>query len=83
LAQRIAAFRPQLRSTPEALDAARFLLLMPPLRLAPRPPYGALAAAASVAMLPRPANVPAQRITGSAKILDRFVTMPVFIYERA
>ena len=57
LAQRINAFRPELRSTPEARDAARFLLLTPPLPLAARAPYGALAATA-VAMLPAWARIP-------------------------
>jgi uncharacterized protein (DUF2236 family) len=57
LSQRINAFRPELRSTPEARDAARFLLLTPPLPLAARAPYGALAATA-VAMLPAWARIP-------------------------
>jgi uncharacterized protein (DUF2236 family) len=57
LAQRINAFRPELRSTPQARDAARFLLLTPPLPLAARAPYGALAATA-VAMLPAWARIP-------------------------
>jgi uncharacterized protein (DUF2236 family) len=57
LAQRISAFRPELRSTPEARDAARFLLLTPPLPLAARAPYSALAATA-VAMLPAWARIP-------------------------
>ncbi len=57
LAQRINAFRPELRSTPEARDAARVLLLTPPLSLAARAPYGALAATA-VAMLPAWARIP-------------------------
>jgi uncharacterized protein (DUF2236 family) len=57
LAQRINAFRPELRSTAEARDAARFLLLTPPLPLAARAPYGALAATA-VAMLPAWARLP-------------------------
>jgi uncharacterized protein (DUF2236 family) len=57
LAQRIDAFRPELRSTPEARDAARFLLLTPPLPLAARAPYGALSATA-VAMLPAWARIP-------------------------
>ena len=45
-------FRPELHSTREARDAARFLLIEPPLPLAARPAYLALAAA-SVALLPR------------------------------
>jgi uncharacterized protein (DUF2236 family) len=51
LALRLAAYRPELHSTPEARDAARFLLLTPPLPLAVRLPYGALAANA-VSLLP-------------------------------
>lgn len=50
LRQRLAAYRPELRSTPAARDAARFLLL-PPMPLAARPPYAVLSAAA-VALLP-------------------------------
>lgn len=44
-------FRPELASTREARDAARFLLLEPPLPLAARAPYLALAGAA-VSLLP-------------------------------
>ncbi|MFF9839439.1 oxygenase MpaB family protein [Streptomyces sp. NPDC013740] len=51
LAQRIDAFRPELRGTDEARAAARFLLLSPPLPWPARPPYAMLAAAA-VALLP-------------------------------
>jgi uncharacterized protein (DUF2236 family) len=47
----LAAFRPELRGSPEAREAARYLLLKPPLPLAARPPYAALSAAA-VALLP-------------------------------
>jgi uncharacterized protein (DUF2236 family) len=53
----LAAYRPQLKGTPEARDAARFMLLTPPLPLAARAPYGILAAAA-VASLPRWARWP-------------------------
>ena len=52
LAERIAAFRPELAGTPEARATARFLLLDPPLALAARAPY-ALLAAAAVELLPR------------------------------
>lgn len=45
------AFRPELRGTKEARDAARFLLIEPPLPLAARPAYFTLAASA-VALLP-------------------------------
>jgi uncharacterized protein (DUF2236 family) len=51
------AFRPELASTPQARDAARFMLLQPPLPLAARAPYAVLAAAA-VASLPRWARWP-------------------------
>jgi uncharacterized protein (DUF2236 family) len=57
LADRINAFRPELRSTSAARDAARFLLLTPPLPIAARAPYGLLAAT-SVAMLPAWARIP-------------------------
>lgn len=57
LAERIRAFRPELRSTAAARDAARFLLLTPPLPMVARAPYGVLAAA-SVAMLPAWARMP-------------------------
>jgi len=45
------AYRPELKGTREAREAARFMLLKPPLPLAVRAPYGILAAAA-VASLP-------------------------------
>jgi uncharacterized protein (DUF2236 family) len=48
---RLAAFRPDLHATAASRDAARFLLLDPPLPLAARPGYGLLAAGA-VASLP-------------------------------
>ncbi|MFJ6088330.1 oxygenase MpaB family protein [Streptomyces sp. NPDC092369] len=51
LAQRLNAYRPELRATSEARAAARFLLLSPPLPLIQRPFYAALAANA-VALLP-------------------------------
>jgi uncharacterized protein (DUF2236 family) len=47
----IASYRPELAGTPAARDAARFLLLHPPLPWSARPGYGALAGAA-VALLP-------------------------------
>jgi hypothetical protein len=46
-----------LRSTAAARDAARFLLLTPPLPLVARAPYGVLAAT-SVSMLPAWARLP-------------------------
>jgi uncharacterized protein (DUF2236 family) len=57
LRQRIEAFRPELSSTPAAREAARYLLLTPPLPIAARAPYGLLAAT-SVAMLPAWARMP-------------------------
>ena len=57
LAERIERFRPELTGTAAARDAARFLLLTPPLPIAARAPYGVLAATA-VAMLPGWARTP-------------------------
>ena len=57
LADRIAAYRPELEGTASAREAARFLLLTPPLPLIARAPYAALAATA-VAMLPSWARTP-------------------------
>ena len=51
LADRIGRYRAELTATPEARDAARFLLLNPPLPAVARAPYGVLAAAA-VSLLP-------------------------------
>jgi len=51
LRDQLRAFRPELRGTRAARDAARFLLIEPPLPIAARPAYLALAAAA-VASLP-------------------------------
>jgi uncharacterized protein (DUF2236 family) len=47
----LASYRPELQGTVEARNAARFMLLQPPLPLAARAPYGLLAAAA-VGLLP-------------------------------
>ena len=52
VAEQLAAYRPELRGTPEARAVARFMLLNPPLPLVLRLPYAVLAAA-SVALLPR------------------------------
>ncbi|MFJ6673783.1 oxygenase MpaB family protein [Actinosynnema sp. NPDC091369] len=57
LASRLAAFRPELRGTGEAREAARFLLVTPPVPLAVRVPYAAVAAAA-VGSLPVWARLP-------------------------
>lgn len=51
------SYRPALRSTPAARSTARYLLLRPPVPLAMRGPYAALAAAA-VGLLPRWARIP-------------------------
>jgi uncharacterized protein (DUF2236 family) len=51
LTARIAAYRPELEGTGQARQAARFLLLNPPLPLVARPAYGVLASAA-VSLLP-------------------------------
>lgn len=51
LDERIEAFRPELTASPESRDAAKFLLLTPPLPISARPGYGLLAAGA-VASLP-------------------------------
>ncbi|MEO6703083.1 MAG: oxygenase MpaB family protein [Jatrophihabitantaceae bacterium] len=57
LAAELQAYRPELASTPAARDAARFMLLQPPLPLLARAPYAVLAAAA-VSSLPRWARWP-------------------------
>jgi uncharacterized protein (DUF2236 family) len=51
LRDRIDAYRPELAGTREARDAARYLLIQPPLPLAARPAY-ALIAGAAVALMP-------------------------------
>jgi uncharacterized protein (DUF2236 family) len=51
LRERIRAFRPELAGTPAAREAARYLLVQPPLPLVGRPVYGMIAAGA-VALLP-------------------------------
>ncbi|WP_250402146.1 oxygenase MpaB family protein [Streptomyces cellostaticus] len=51
LTRRLESYRPELEATPEARAAARFLLLEPPVPLAARPLYSALAANA-VNLLP-------------------------------
>jgi uncharacterized protein (DUF2236 family) len=51
LVDQLRAYRPELRGTPEAREAARFLLVSPPLPWAARPPYAVLAASA-VALMP-------------------------------
>ena len=53
----IASYRPELEGTEAARDAARFLLLHPPLPWSARPGYSAMAGAA-VALLPRWTRMP-------------------------
>jgi uncharacterized protein (DUF2236 family) len=66
LAAAIAGYRPELAGTAQAREAARFLLLSPPLPLVARAPYGILAAAA-VSLLPgwarRPLYLPRLPVT--------------------
>ncbi|MCB0943788.1 MAG: DUF2236 domain-containing protein [Mycobacterium sp.] len=57
LAERLASYRGELRGTESAREAARFLLLTPPLPVLARVPYGVLAAT-SVSMLPAWARMP-------------------------
>lgn len=52
LEQQLAAYRPEMESTAAAREAARFLLLNPPLPIGARPGYWALAAG-GVALLPQ------------------------------
>jgi uncharacterized protein (DUF2236 family) len=52
LRDHLEGYRPELAATPEALEAARFILLTPPLPLLARAPYAAIAGGA-VALLPR------------------------------
>jgi uncharacterized protein (DUF2236 family) len=61
LAERIEAFRPELRATDHAREAVRFVVLRPPLPVVARPAYSVLVAAA-VGLLPpwtrRPLRLP-------------------------
>ena len=88
LAEQLAAFRPELASTPDARATARFLLLRPPLPLIARAPYAVLAAA-SVASLPgwarRPLRLPRLPLTEATAVraagigivgVLRWITMP-------
>ena len=71
LAARIAAYRAELAGTGQAREAARFLLLSPPLPVIARAPYGVLAAAA-VSLLPawarRPLYLPRLPVTEAALV---------------
>jgi uncharacterized protein (DUF2236 family) len=51
LRERLAAYRPELRATSEAREAARYLILHPPLPVLARAPYAALTVAA-VGLMP-------------------------------
>lgn len=57
LRERVAAYRGELCSTEAAREAARFLLITPPLPLLARAPYGVIAAT-SISMLPAWARLP-------------------------
>jgi uncharacterized protein (DUF2236 family) len=71
LAARIATYRAELAGTAQAREAARFLLLSPPLPVIARAPYGVLAAAA-VSLLPgwarRPLYLPRLPVTEAAVV---------------
>jgi uncharacterized protein (DUF2236 family) len=71
LADRISQYRTELRGTPQARAAARFLLLNPPIPAIARAPYGMLAAAAT-SMLPgwarRPLYLPRLPLTEAALV---------------
>jgi uncharacterized protein (DUF2236 family) len=57
LADALAAYRPELRGTPEAREAVRHVLLKPPLPVAARAPYAVLAAAA-IGLMPARTRLP-------------------------
>jgi uncharacterized protein (DUF2236 family) len=57
LRQHLRTFRPELRGTREARDAARYLIVQPPLPLAGRAPYGLICASA-VALMPAWTRLP-------------------------
>jgi len=71
LTARIASYRAELAGTAQAREAARFLLLTPPLPAIARPPYTVLAAAA-VSLLPgwgrRPLRLPRLPVTEAAVV---------------
>ena len=71
LTARIACYRAELAGTAAAREAARFLLLTPPLPAIARPPYAVLAAAA-VSLLPgwarRPLHLPRLPVTEAALV---------------
>jgi uncharacterized protein (DUF2236 family) len=57
LHEQLRSYRGELRSTPEARDAARYLLLRPPMHPVARAPYAVLSGAA-IALLPRWTRLP-------------------------
>jgi uncharacterized protein (DUF2236 family) len=57
LRDQLRSYRPELRSTPEARDAAKYLLFSAPLPAVARPAYGLLTAAA-ISLLPVWARIP-------------------------
>jgi uncharacterized protein (DUF2236 family) len=71
LTARIADYRPELAGSTQAREAARFLLLTPPLPAVARPPYTVLAAAA-VSLLPgwarHPLRLPRLPVTEAAVV---------------
>ncbi|MGE5287474.1 MAG: oxygenase MpaB family protein [Micromonosporaceae bacterium] len=71
LADRINQYKGELAGTAQAREAARFLLLSPPLPMIARAPYGVLAAAA-VSLLPgwarRPLRLPRLPVTEAAVV---------------
>ena len=74
LHDQLAMFRPELRSTPQSRDAARYLLLEPPLDAAARVPY-MLIASAAIATLPAWAR--AELRLPWLPLADRLVARPV------
>lgn len=74
LHDQITMFRPELRSTPQSRDAARYLLLEPPLDAAARVPY-MLIASAAIATLPAWAR--AELRLPWLPLADRLVARPV------
>ena len=70
----IESYRPELEGTPLARDAARFLLLHPPLPWSARPGYGALAGA-GVALLPGWAR--RQLALPHLPVADRMIALPL------
>jgi uncharacterized protein (DUF2236 family) len=57
LHEALASYRPELRGTPEAREAVRYLMFKPPLPLPLRPAYGALVAA-GIGLMPAWTRVP-------------------------